>query len=334
MRNSEVNFGDIKNIVFLGGGMLVIELIKKIGIPSILFSSKRHLEEKYGNKTFKEHLIQNNIEFHESENINSDKKLKEKVNKWSLGISISAAWIIKKETIDLFQGKLINTHGSNLPTNRGGGGMSWRIMQRNKVGAAACHLVSEGIDDGLIISKKTFIYSNSCKVSKDFDDENHLRTKEMFLEILEKIKNKENFEVISQQEEFSSYFPRLNTNIQAYINWSWCVEDIVAFIDAFDEPYNGSISFIGDKKARLKGAQAYYQDGSFHPFQTGIIYRINSLGYFIATKSGTLIIQKIEIEGGYQISVGDRLFTPQVFLESAMQERVVYTAKGLKNEHQ
>ena len=60
---------------------------------------------------------------------------------------------------------------------------------------------------------------------------------------------------IKQDESISTYFPRLSSDVHFWINWSWSCEDLVSFIRAFGEPYDGAktrISSNHDEVLRIK----------------------------------------------------------------------------------
>lgn len=65
-----------------------------------------------------------------------------------------------------------------------------------------------------------------------------------------------------------------------------------------------------------------------------MIYRKNNRAISIATKEGTLIIEKVMDENNKNIindiRVGDRFFTPGRYLEDAKLFRATYTHSGLK----
>jgi len=129
------------------------------------------------------------------------------------------------------------------------------------------------------------------------------------------------------------YFPRLNTLKQGLINWNWDTNDIESFICAFDEPYAGASTFIDGKKVHLKECYSEFNDGPFHPFQAGLIYKIYSDAIFIATRSGTIIVRGVSDENGKNIigklRTGQRFFTPLKYLEDAMTFSAEYSAEGI-----
>ena len=113
------------------------------------------------------------------------------------------------------------------------------------------------------------------------------------------------------------------------------MKDIERFICAFDAPYNGARTFINDgSKVILKRCFVSNKDGTFHPFQKGMIYRISDKLIFVATEEGSLVISQIfDFEGRdifKEIKCGDRFFTPSEYLEKAKQYRAKYLPEGIK----
>ena len=98
----------------------------------------------------------------------------------SLGISFGSPFIFRQEDIDEFQGQLINSHGAPLPEFKGGGGFSWRILQRDKRGTVLMHMVTTKIDEGACIFRKDFMFSGEERLPEDLEkrqlieEENHL----------------------------------------------------------------------------------------------------------------------------------------------------------------
>ena len=45
---------------------------------------------------------------------------------------------------------------------------------------------------------------------------------------------------ILNRDEDSEYWPRLNTEIHAWINWTWPISDIESFCNAFSHPHSGA----------------------------------------------------------------------------------------------
>jgi len=335
----KINFGDINKVILFGGGLLLRDVAKQLGNSGyevVVFSAPRHLKEQWEGKTLKEFLIKNGIDFYEVEDINSNEQVLSSISDKTLGLSLGAAWIFKEKLIQLFNGRLINLHGTRLPQNRGGGGFSWQILRKNKLGNCLVHQVFPGIDNGDIVKYKEFVYPESCQIPQDFINYYNQKNIIFIEEFMSQIKAKKDFKVVGQPEYLSMYWSRLNTEKHAFIDWSWSLEHVETFINAFDAPYVGAATFINGQKVFLKGCQVDYNDGSFHPFQQGIIYRKMEDKILVSVNEGTLIINKVLNEDGKgvrdELRLGERFYTPLKYLEQAKLFKAVYTSTGLKDE--
>ena len=230
----------------------------------------------------------------------------------------------------------MNLHGSRLPLDRGGGGFSWRIMRGDKIGISLIHQIRPGIDTGDIVDYESYVFPENCRIPLDYYQIGIDKYYSFMNGFFDKVKKNEEFICTGQDEDLSTYWPRLNTDAHGYINWSNYVEDIERFICAFDDPYKGAITYINDDKVRVKKVFSTKADGIFHPFQCGIIYRIMDGLVMVAANSGTLGINEIFNEKGENIisilKVGDRLYTPREKIEKALQYRAIYTPDGLKKQ--
>lgn len=333
-----MNFGKINKIILFGGGNILLyaaEIIKNNNIDIVVFSAKRHLNEMVDGAPFHIKLRDNNVMFIESEDINTDQNLDGHIDKYCIGMSMGAAWIFKPPLIKKFNGRLINMHGSRLPQNKGGGGFSWQIMNQNRLGYCLIHLLTQGIDNGPVIKYKEFIYPDFCRIPHDYLNFHFDKNKEFFKQFVEDLKGCVDFPLTGQPDYLSTYWPRLSTLIHGYIDWTWPLEHVTRFINAFDSPYQGASTFIDDKKVYLRNCSYDFNDGTFHPFQTGIVYRISKEALFVACNQGTLIIREVFDDNGNSykgnIKLGSRFYTPVECIEQAKKTRVTYLPEGLKN---
>ena len=228
----------------------------------------------------------------------------------------------------------MNLHGARLPQNRGSGGFSWRIMRGERIGISLIHKIDPRVDTGDIVFFKDYIYPINCRTPLDYQKYSIDKYKKLLDTFFDKVRNSESFNISTQQEYFSSYWPRLSTDTHGFIDWNWQLTDIEKFVCAFDEPYAGASTFIGDNHVRLKECYSWSDDGIFHPFQKGIIYRKNNDSVFVATEHGSLIVNRVLDEQAkdikQQLRVGDRFYTPKKLIENAVQYRAIYTPTGLK----
>lgn len=333
------NFGKVDQLVFLGGSSLLTRILEGLNGPEkvFVFTAERLLGEPshMAGQSFRAFLESRNIPFHVSEDINKDPRVKEVVTPGSVGISVSGPWILRRPTLELFGHKVINAHGQKLPRNRGGGGFSWSIMQGIWSGYVAYHFVTEGLDDGDLVSFREIRFPASVRSPAEYEEIHRREMAGEGIALIKKIGNGEDFFPLAQMEQHSSYWPRLNTDLHGFVDWSWNASDIVKFIWAFADPWNGAQTFVdaSGAKVRLKAAALDASEAGFHPFQYGIVYRKTENYLYVAARGGTVLIDGITDDQGVslreKITVGSRLYTPREDLEKALSTRVRYGAGGV-----
>ena len=169
-----MQFGKINNFLLFGGGDLLLKIalyLQSQNNKVCVVTSERHFSEKLlfiSKESFGEYLINNSVDYIISKNVSIDKSVIRNITKNTIGISFGAAWIFKKNFIDLFNGKLLNLHGSRLPLDRGGGGYSWRIMRGDKIGITLIHQILPSIDTGDIIDYKSYVFPEDCRIPFDY----------------------------------------------------------------------------------------------------------------------------------------------------------------------
>lgn len=341
---AQFTFGKIENIILFGGSPLLAEFAKflkenkKYSVTCV--SCKRQLDEAVAkdNKTLKQVLKECGISFFSCKDICRDKRLTALISPKTLGIGFGEPWSFNRKIIDQFQGKLIDFMGIRLPQYRGGAHYSWQIMRKNRVGCCNLQLINEDMvqgvfDSGEIIKSKEYFFPPSARIPQDYFDA-AVRFELLFLkEFLTELEQGIKFELTKLQENFSIYFPRLYTLNHGYINWSWKTEDIVTFICAFDDPYKGASTFVGNKRVFIKDSYAEFNDGPFHPFQSGLIYKKNQSAVYVATINGTIVVKKITDEKGKNLIAtlkpGSRLYTPLNLIEESMRYDAIYDKDGI-----
>ncbi|MDP2586438.1 MAG: formyltransferase family protein [Candidatus Komeilibacteria bacterium] len=336
-----MRFGKIDSYILFGGGQVLADVslkLKKMAQPVVVFSDDRHLAETgYADGlTLENFLKQQGIEYYNSANIGKDKNVDKFITASVLGISFGAAWIFKQEFIDKFNGRLINFHPTNLPKNRGGGGFSWMILNSENQGRNLLHFIDAGIDTGDIIKQKNYALTDDLRLPKDYYVYSERLHSLFFDEFLAEVAANNDFTLLKQDEKVSSYYPRISTLKNGLINWSMTGQQIALFISAFDDPYPGASTFLGDKKVILKDCQLLPAEENYHPFTSGLVIRKDATGLFVASTGRLLLIKRVMDENNQeitnQIQLGERFYTPSTELDKAMSFRAIYNAKGLKNE--
>lgn len=319
------------NLYFFGGGKLLASIITELNskkykhdYKKYIFTSKRHSKEIiYNNLTFKKFLKINKVEFKIIDKITN--QIKNNIKKNSVGVSFGSAWIFKADFIRLFKNRLYNVHGSDLPEDRGGGGFSWQILNGKKKLTSTIHYLKPGIDKGEIIYQdKYFIGNGLTPLSRQ-----KIYEKKAKIFFMRNLKNllKRKLKTKKQNENKASYWPRLNTQIHGWIDWKWTATEISKFILAFDDPYSGAKTMLGNNTIHLKKCFLKKSKTKFHSFQTGIIIRKNKNFISISCGNSVLNVKKILNKNHKKINIkkiriGDRFYTPTAILEKALKTRV------------
>jgi len=170
-----MNFGKIKHFLLFGGGQLLFDLARELanGNHSVhVVTSRRHALSSVNFQTETMELVEAlrsiHIPYTATANIKNSDEISGLVADHTLGISISAEWIFDKEFISKFQGRLVNMHGTRLPAHRGGGELSWAIMQGDQSGGATLHMLNVRIDAGAVVASKQFTFPDQCTTSADY----------------------------------------------------------------------------------------------------------------------------------------------------------------------
>jgi methionyl-tRNA formyltransferase len=324
---SVCSIGNKKVLHVFGGGIYVkyaIEIAKSHGWKIVLRTGERFLKDL------------ENYDEDEDVNVlvgNSLTKLIEQggtPEKNNIGISFSAPWVIPKAIIDMFNGHLYNLHNQPLPRFRGGGGSSWNILMHDRQGGSSIHLLVPEIDAGPIFASTQFIFPESLIYPKDFDGygiEKAICLLNSWLPNL--LKTGDPGTPVQNNDAESEYWPRLNANIHGWIDWGWSLEHILSFCNAFSLPHRGAKTTLNGEIIHLSKVESSIQKETFHPFQTGIIYKRIGDTLHVAHPDGTLIVEEFQFESAeFKILLGDRLHTPREVLEEALTKRIQYSPDG------
>lgn len=325
----KIRFNNISDFIIFGGGELVFEICsyliknkKKI----LVISSSKQINEKiiFFGQSLKEYLIKNKIKFIILKNLDNQSKWGHLVDRETLGISSSCKWIFKQKEIDLFDGRLLNIHYSNLPSFRGGGGLTWNILMQNFQSGTTIHFIEKKIDAGFSIINKSFIFPKNIRNSLTKMQKYSMKIqKKIINEFLRKIVQKKFFYKKKIHSTFKSfYWPRLSTQKNAWINWTWDAYEIVNFINTFSHPYEGAATYLNKKVVRIQKARIKKENLVFHPFQYGLIYKIFKNKVYIGAKSEGIVIdiKDLKIKKGL---LGKRLYTLNNKLEKSFEKAII-----------
>jgi len=327
-----ITLNQTSKLLFLGGGPTMRNVIRELqddGFSVCVVTSIRHAQATDNGSTFEDFLNLQGVPLLVTSSLNIEKLMQfcPDINE-RVAISIGAPWVIGKDLIETyFSSKLLNLHGTGLPKNRGGGGFSWQILTRNRFGFCTLHVIDEGVDTGPILARAEFLYSSLCRIPADYENEYVQKSTEFLYNFLRNIKYDPIIvKSMKQAPELSTYWPRLLTDVNGWIDWNLRVDKLENFICAFDDPYLGASTNLNNKRVHVKKVSINHQDGASHPFQFGIVYRKSDSWLCVAANQGGLIIEQLESPLGEDLlsdfRVGDRFITPQETLESAKRRAI------------
>lgn len=321
---------NLKNVVFLGHSKILSDLqkINKIlNINDLIITGsdqKKHFSRE------KNVFVFNKINEKFKNFINNKVKISD-----TLFISLGSRWIFKDEDIKkFFKNNLVNFHGTRLPYDAGGGGFSWKILRNDRINNFIVHLIEPGIDEGGILYSKKSLFPSHCKIPLDFEKYYNKNIISFYKDFIQIVKNKKKFQPKIQVDYLGRYNPRLNDSISGWIDWGMNSEDLIKFIDAFDEPYSGASTKIGNQTVKIKKAHLHGGDTPNHSFMAGIISRHDEDWLVISTKDKNMILVEIvNDKNGKNIiknlRAGERFYTPNSKIEKSLSTKIKYNNAGL-----
>ncbi|MFQ5596588.1 MAG: hypothetical protein ACE5GK_00915 [Nitrospiria bacterium] len=341
-----MKIGPIEKLALFGGGPLMVAFAKealKRGIQPTVFAVKRHLEEQLSNEDglcLEAALDVASIPTVHARDVNVSPELQSLVSEKTMGIGLGETYRFDKETIARFQGRLFDFMVIRLPQYRGGAHFTWQILREDKVGCWNIQVINDEMvpgvfDSGELIKTREYGIPSWARIPKDYFQLAHEEGLKLFIEFMDEIQSDKTFAPVPLNEANRSYFPRLSTIKQAFIDWSWHRDEIARFICAFDDPYPGASTFLGGQRVFLKRCQVAPVNFSSHPFLSGLVYRVSGPSALIATRSGSIVVEGILAENGKdlvpELKAGQRFHTPVQYLEASMSYQASYDTEGLVN---
>ena len=298
---------NIKNFFLLGGTISIVEagvLLKKKKLKYFIFTSKRQLKDKIIDNinTLEDVLKRNNLHYKVVENINTNSFFHNNFDENSLCLGFGEPWKFHNNFIARHKSRLYDFMCIPLPHFRGGAHYTWMsMMQRTDSSVCIQEITKNTIqgkfDDGNILMRKNFKVKKNSKPSDFFylEKKNSVILLKNFFDQI--IKNKK-IKMKKLNESGSMFFPRLFTSKNGWVDWNWNGNDILKFMNSFDNPYNGvSTRYLKNNKVNklvhLKDASWENKKIKFHPFQSGLIINKVSNGIIVATTDGSIKIKKV-----------------------------------------
>jgi hypothetical protein len=320
-----MELGPASELLLVGGGR-ALEVIA-CSADAMGYKVYWATSPRYFNNTKFPFSVSNN-KFPDSITISCSNVLEEAVDKLQMdskvariNLALGNPWLLTRSQLDqIFGGVLLNCHGTGLPRDKGGGGFSWRILESNPFGFVNLYLVDEGIDSGPILEYEEFLFPTTCSVPSDYENFYFEKVIDFILKNLSLLqKSRVSYTPKLQAAYLTTYWPRLNCDVNGWVDWTMNCSELERFIRAFDDPYGRARTLLRGKNVRIGGVHLNFSDGKFHPFQSGIVYRKGPKWLCIAANGGALVAEELTDDNGDslldQVRLGDRLYTPDSLIE-------------------
>ncbi len=339
------NFRDVRRFCLIGGGDLMCdaaEYLVRHGYGVTVVVAPRHVDEVLPilGGTLRDRLRMAGASTYCVDDINE-------MESWPvsaicgpdvMALCFGPAWIFSPPVVGAFGQGMINVNLIPVPKYLGGAHYTWQILNGDRSGGCYLQRITGQIDRGDILYSKKFEIPNTARIPRDYALANYEQGRGCIAEFLGAIEKKLTLAPVpyAEIEQDRLYFPRLLTVEQAYINWSWSAIQIERFCNAFDEPYDGAATFLGDKMIRVKDVVLVPDFVDFHPFAAGLIVSRANAAIIVAAAGGALRIGAAKYAEGNDASSalreGKRLTTPNDLLIKAMRYNARFTSKGLATD--
>ena len=241
---------------------------------------------------------------------------------YDLVLGMGPAWVISRETLK-FAGFWVNINSIPLPKYMGGAHSTWQLLNGDDIGSIVFQEIGFPVDEGRILKRFDFSYSlghNSPLARLRENSKQLLHHIEEVMSILLKDPSVSQGFIDPSEAEF---WPRLSTDIHGWIDWQWTSLEIITFIHAFGDPFEGAKTELLGRIIHFKEA-ILIEQRVFHPFSRGIIIRHNrdeSIDVVVADgiiRLNPIFPQTIELKS----LKGLRLHTPFDKLEKAKKSNL------------
>ena len=335
IKNNKISFPKKNGVTLIGSGELLLktaEILQQTGISTCVILAPRH----------QDHILENRLTTHgtliiKTNNINCDKEVHNTLHKFNrLCLCFGPAWIFEDKILQIYSGRIFNFNGIPLPNYLGGAHFTWQIINNSTQGGAFIQQITSDVDRGPIAMEKSYALPADTRLPIQYETYNNIKGEELINKFLDQCLNDDCCcELDNTKLDWgkSTYYPRLLTKTNAWINWSWLGDDIFKFCNAFDAPYPGARTLINRREVTLTNVEIEDQEIKHHPYCYGLIIRVSTKGNicWIAISNGSLKATVNTVEGDrqlFKLNVGDRFYTPNKNLVGSLS-RIKYSESGV-----
>ena len=289
-------FHRLGSVVLIGGGDLMLHAARAFGqrLPCFAILAPRHAEEALplDGRSTRQAFTDAGIRSVVVADMDRDPSWRSLVAERdsTLALCFGPAWIFSAEVRQAFGLGMLNFNGIPVPHYLGGAHYSWQILNDDRSGGCILQDITGDLDRGDILRAEHFQLPPSVTVPLDYFHANHERGVVFIDQLVADLLSGVSFvpRPLSELDSRRLYFPRLLTSENAFIDWSWGAGDVVRFCHAFDRPYAGAGTFLGERLLRLRDVSLAEDRVTLHPFTAGLVVRRHDNAAYVAARGGVL----------------------------------------------
>lgn len=243
--------------------------------------------------------------------------------------SVDLIWVngwqrlLPKEFINFPNLAVIGAHGScdGITKGRGRSPQNWAIIIGAKNFQVSLFKISEGIDDGDIVTTESFDIMDNDSILSSYL-KSGIACAEGIIKVSEDSSLIDN---AKSQNNDSEYFPK-RVPEDSFIDWNMTAYDIFNQVRALSDPYPNSRTILNDKIVYINKCSFFDYNLEYKPGQ--IIFRYPTGEMIVGCKKGVLIINDYRTDEGKK----DSFKVGQVFESINMQKIVDSITERFRNE--
>ncbi len=267
------------------GLRVLLELIKNDVKPILVFSQD-------ADELVLQLCKSNSIIFHDESKINQE-AIKDILQSFGVNIVLLAGYskIIKSDYLDLFEFGILNCHGGKLPNYRGASPIPWQIINGEQKGCCYILKLTQGIDSGPILAKKTYPIEISDNASTLTTYVSQLIAT-MFTEVIIDIIKGKRIREVKQKEMGAVHWTRRYEE-DGLIDWKKNNATLLNLIRALTPPYPGAFTFLNERKIIINKASQNIQIVKGVP---GRYVGRSVNGIIVCTGETSIILEEIVVD--------------------------------------
>lgn len=339
-----IRFDKLRSLVLIGGGDLMLHAARAYrarGIDCSVVFAPRHADEllPIDGRVARAVFLAEGFPVHVVEDMAADESWRSAVRDPgnALALCCGPAWVFPEGVRTFFGLGMINFNGIPVPRYVGGAHYTWQILNGDRSGGCIIQEITPRLDRGDVLRAEYFSLPDNVRVPLDYFKANYDLGLGFFDRLAADMASGAPFEAkpFAEFDEGRIYLPRLLTAENAFIDWSWEAPMVARFCDAFDEPYMGASTYLGEKLLRLRNVSLAASE-DFHPFTAGLVVRKREDAVYVAARGGLLRIGEVRDAYGADalsgVREGMRLHTSAERLAHARTFKPQIGAKAPKSQ--